>query len=62
MAKKTPQIQPKTSAYLRVSTLDQDIEKNKADILHFANHHDLGKVQFIEEYNAPITLDQAIRF
>ncbi len=36
-------------AYLRVSTLDQDIEKNKADILHFANHHDLGKVQFVEE-------------
>lgn len=49
MAKKTPQIQHKTSAYLRVSTLDQDIEKNKADILHFANHHDLGKVHFIEE-------------
>jgi DNA invertase Pin-like site-specific DNA recombinase len=39
----------KTVAYLRVSTLDQDIEKNKADILHFANHHDLGKVHFIEE-------------
>lgn len=36
-------------AYLRVSTLDQDIEKNKADILHFANHHDLGQVHFVEE-------------
>ena len=24
---------PKTIAYLRVSTIDQDIEKNKADIL-----------------------------
>ena len=39
----------KTVAYLRASTLDQDLEKNKADILHFANHHDLGKVNFIEE-------------
>ncbi len=39
----------KTIAYLRVSTLDQDIEKNKADILYFANHHDLGKVHFVEE-------------
>lgn len=39
----------KTIAYLRVSTLDQDSEKNKADILHFANHHDLGKVHFVEE-------------
>jgi DNA invertase Pin-like site-specific DNA recombinase len=38
-----------TLAYLRVSTLDQDIEKNKADILHFANQHDLGQVRFVEE-------------
>ena len=44
-----PQATQKTMAYLRVSTLDQDIEKNKADILHFANHHDLGKVHFVEE-------------
>jgi DNA invertase Pin-like site-specific DNA recombinase len=34
---------------LRGSTLDQDIEKNKADLLRFANHHDLGKVHFVEE-------------
>jgi DNA invertase Pin-like site-specific DNA recombinase len=40
---------PKTIAYLRVSTLDQDLEKNKADILRFANDHDLGKVHFVEE-------------
>ena len=39
----------KTVAYLRVCTLDQNIEKNKADILHFANRLDLGKVQFVEE-------------
>lgn len=28
---------PRNIAYLRVSTLDQDLEKNKADILHLAN-------------------------
>ncbi len=49
MAKKTAQPAPKTIGYLRVSTLDQAIEKNKADILHLANHHDLGKIQFVEE-------------
>jgi len=40
---------PKTVAYLRVSTIDQDIEKNKNDILHLANDKDLGKVKFVEE-------------
>jgi DNA invertase Pin-like site-specific DNA recombinase len=39
----------RTLAYLRVSTLDQDLEKNKANILRFANHHDLGRVHFVEE-------------
>ena len=39
----------KTIAYLRVSTADQDLEKNKADILFFANHHNLGQVTFVEE-------------
>lgn len=39
----------KTVAYLRVSTLDQNIDKNKSDILHFANQRDLGKVSFVEE-------------
>ena len=39
----------RTVAYLRVSTLDQALEKNKADILYFANHRDLGKVHFVEE-------------
>jgi len=38
----------KTVAYLRVSTFDQNIEKNKTEILHFANQHDLGKVHFVE--------------
>jgi len=36
-------------AYLRVSTLEQNLEKNKADILHLANEKDLGRVEFIEE-------------
>ena len=35
--------------YLRVSTTDQNIEKNKAYILQLANHHDLGRVSFVEE-------------
>jgi DNA invertase Pin-like site-specific DNA recombinase len=39
----------KNIAYLRVSTLEQDLEKNKADILTFANNKDFGKVKFVEE-------------
>jgi len=38
-----------TFAYLRVSKLDQDLEKNKADILKLANDAHLGHVSFIEE-------------
>jgi DNA invertase Pin-like site-specific DNA recombinase len=40
---------PRTIAYLRVSTVDQDTEKNKNEILKLANDKDFGKVQFIEE-------------
>lgn len=36
-------------AYLRVSMPDQDTEKNKSDILKFANDRGFGKVLFIEE-------------
>lgn len=39
----------KTIGYLRVSTLSQELEKNKADILGLANNFDLGKVSFVEE-------------
>jgi len=39
----------RTIGYLRVSTIDQDIEKNKAAILHLANDKNLGKVSFVEE-------------
>jgi DNA invertase Pin-like site-specific DNA recombinase len=40
---------PQTIAYLRVSTPDQDLQKNKADILHLANEKGLGKVIWVEE-------------
>ena len=40
---------PRTIAYLRVSTSDQDVEKNKADILLLAHRKDLGRVHFVEE-------------
>lgn len=45
----TKKIMPKTIGYLRVSTIDQDLEKNKGDILWLANNKDLGKVIFVEE-------------
>jgi len=38
-----------TIGYLRVSTDGQDLEKNKADILAFANERKLGHVTWIEE-------------
>ncbi len=39
----------RTIAYLRVSTEDQDLEKNKVDILKLANEKKLGQVDFVEE-------------
>lgn len=38
-----------TIGFLRVSTFDQDTDKNKLDILQFANARKLGNVEFIEE-------------
>jgi DNA invertase Pin-like site-specific DNA recombinase len=38
-----------TIGYLRVSTNEQDLDKNKADILHLANDKNLGKVHWVEE-------------
>lgn len=35
--------------YLRVSTIDQDTEKNEAAVLKFANQKDFGKVTFRSE-------------
>src|SRR5215203_5505592 len=40
---------PKVIGYLRVSTNDQELEKNKSDILRLANHLNLGRVNFVEE-------------
>jgi len=40
---------PHVTAYLRVSTVDQDLEKNIADILRLANTLELGHVRFVEE-------------
>jgi len=40
---------PKNIAYLRVSTVDQDTEKNKADVLKFAHERRFGHVDFVEE-------------
>ena len=39
----------KTIGYLRVSTVDQDLEKNKHEILELANNKDFGKVEWVEE-------------
>ena len=39
----------RTIGYLRVSTIDQDLEKNKAEILMLANSKDLGRVEWVEE-------------
>ncbi|MFK7826247.1 MAG: recombinase family protein [Oligoflexales bacterium] len=39
----------KIVAYIRVSTIDQDLAKNRADILELANQKRLGHVDFIEE-------------
>ena len=38
-----------TYSYLRVSTIDQNTEKNKLEVLMFANEKKLGNVEFIEE-------------
>jgi DNA invertase Pin-like site-specific DNA recombinase len=40
---------PQTLGYIRVSTDEQDTEKNHAAILDFANARDFGKVEFVEE-------------
>lgn len=40
----------RTVAYLRVSTNDQDLEKNKFAILQLANDKGLGRVEWVEEH------------
>jgi len=39
----------KVIGYLRVSTMKQDLEKNKMDILKYVNDNQLGNVRFVEE-------------
>ena len=39
----------KIIGYIRVSSLDQDTEKNEAQILKFANDKNFGKVEFVSE-------------
>ncbi len=39
----------RTIGYLRVSTAEQDLEKNKADIALLANEKNLGRVEWVEE-------------
>lgn len=48
-ATKSAPAKHRTIGYLRVSTGEQELEKNKADILRLANTHDLGRVDFVEE-------------
>ncbi|MFA5322150.1 MAG: recombinase family protein [Smithella sp.] len=44
-----PKNENKTVAYLQVSIFEQDTEKNKTDILKYANDSNFGKVHFVEE-------------
>lgn len=39
----------KTIAYIRVSTTDQDVEKNKSELLLLAHRNNMGNVEFVEE-------------
>jgi len=39
----------RTIGYLRVSTVEQDLDKNKADIALLANDKKLGRVEWVEE-------------
>ena len=39
----------KTVGYLRVSKVNQDLEKNKTEILFFANENQLGQVSWVKE-------------
>ncbi len=44
-----PKLPRKTIGYLRVSTFEQNTEKNEANVLKFANDKELGHVEFITE-------------
>jgi DNA invertase Pin-like site-specific DNA recombinase len=46
---KGPKRLTRVVGYLRVSTEGQETEKNKADVLHFANERNLSPVEWVEE-------------
>lgn len=49
MRKTKPKTEQQIIGYLRVSTIDQSVEKNEGAILRFANKKDFGKVAFVSE-------------
>lgn len=49
MGKVKGQSKNRVVGYLRVSTIDQDLEKDKADTLLLANNKGFGQVEFVEE-------------
>ena len=49
MGRTVAKVARKTIGYLRVLTADQDLDKNKADILHFVNEKKLGTVEWVKE-------------
>lgn len=49
MQAKVKESKGRTVSYLRVSTESQDVEKNKAAVLEFANVRDFGQVEFVTE-------------
>ncbi len=41
---------PRTIAYLRAATTEDDFEKSRASILSFARQEELGEAEWIEEF------------
>lgn len=39
-----------TTAYIRMSTPDQDVQKNRHEILEFVNARGLGQIEFVDEH------------
>jgi DNA invertase Pin-like site-specific DNA recombinase len=46
---------PRTYAYLRVSTVDQDVGKFRLQILDYASRNGMGQVEFVEEKISGLT-------
>jgi hypothetical protein len=41
---------PRTIAYLRAATTEDDFEKSRANVLGFAKEGELGEVEWVEEF------------